>query len=190
MHFEQNNLYHLYNRSNGGQLVYKTDANYEYFLNKVQKEWSFFDILAYCLMPTHFHFMVHVKLNVESNKINNSIGKLLSSYTRAINNENNSHGSIFQSHTKSKSLFQETSLNDHKLEPIGYPAYLFQYIHLNPIKDKLVINLEDWSHSSYLDYALLRSDSICNMKMAEKMLEFKRGEEFVELTKNQQNIIF
>ncbi len=188
MNFEENELCHLFNRSNRGQLIFYNDDNYEYFLKKVTKEWiHFFDILAYCLMPTHFHFMVHVKKTDNPNKIKNAVGKLLSSYTRAINKQKHTHGSLFQDNTKTKTLNHKRELYNHIIDANEYPLRCFNYIHLNPVKDKLIINPVDWKFSSYLDYAKLRENSICNLEMAEKILSFTRGQEFIAMTKKAQN---
>ena len=188
MHFEENEICHLFNRSNRGQLIFYKDDNYQYFLKKVTKEWvNYFDILAYCLMPTHFHFMVHVKEIDNLNKIKNAVGKLLSSYTQALNKQNHTHGSLFQDNTKTNTLSHKKVLHNHIINANEYPLHCFNYIHLNQVKDKFIINPADWKYSSYLDYAKLRENSICNISMAEKMLGFTRGQEFIAITNKAQN---
>ena len=57
MHFESEEAYHIYNRSN--ELVFFDRKNYLFFLGKVRKLlFPVCDILAWCLMPNHFHFMI------------------------------------------------------------------------------------------------------------------------------------
>ena len=36
MHFEPNQIYHVYNRGNNKQPVFVTEANYHYFLQKIK----------------------------------------------------------------------------------------------------------------------------------------------------------
>ena len=61
MEFEPGHLYHVFNRGNNSQKIFFTPANYLYFLNKVKtKILPHADILAWCLMPNHFHLMIHV----------------------------------------------------------------------------------------------------------------------------------
>jgi len=61
----------------------------------------FADIVAWCLMPNHFHMIIYVnRENIFSISINQSIGKMLSSYARAINIQENRTGSLFQQHFK------------------------------------------------------------------------------------------
>ncbi|MBC8047861.1 MAG: transposase [Fimbriimonadaceae bacterium] len=187
MNFEVENLYHLYNRSNNNQIVFHHHENYIYFLGKIRKEWlPYFDIIAYCLMPTHFHFIVSVKGIQQKEKANYAVGKLLSSYTRANNKENNSHGSLFQQKTKSKNLHTAFDIKKY-LNTSNYILYCLNYIHTNPLKDNLVSDLKDWQYSSYLDYAALRNGTLCNITIAEELLNFKRGVEFIQFTKLAEN---
>ena len=51
-------LIHAYNRGNNKMLIYKSDADYKWFLNKTEhlRIIDHFDVIAFCLMPNHFHF--------------------------------------------------------------------------------------------------------------------------------------
>ncbi len=59
---EPNAYYHIYNRGiNSGQ-IFNSEENYSFFLSKFDKYLSSVcDVLAYCLMPNHFHFLIKVK---------------------------------------------------------------------------------------------------------------------------------
>ena len=62
MQFFENTYYHFYNRTNNEEALFRSDENYLYFLKKYRYYLdNFFDTIAYCLMPTHFHFLVKVK---------------------------------------------------------------------------------------------------------------------------------
>jgi putative transposase len=61
MEFEPGHLYHVYNRGNNSQKLFFTPANYLFFLKKIKTNiLPYADILAWCLMPNHFHLMIHV----------------------------------------------------------------------------------------------------------------------------------
>ena len=107
MEFLPNEVYHIYNRGNNKQPVFFNEENYLFFLDKMRTQIKpCCDILCYCLMPNHFHFIINA--NEESCKLRISfggksitelsfrIGKLLSSYTQAINKQNKTTGSLFQ----------------------------------------------------------------------------------------------
>lgn len=129
MDFEQDRLYHIYNQGNNGRKLFFDRDNYIYFLRKIHKYiLPYCDVIAWCLMPNHFHFMIkinHTELFVDSktNKfsqaidsnhrgtiqkrtLNTSIGYMLRSYTRAFNKKNKTKGSLFRAHTKAMCLDQ------------------------------------------------------------------------------------
>lgn len=57
MYFEKDFLYHVYNRSN--DKVFYTRENYLFFLRKVNALLKpNCEILAWCLMPNQFHFLI------------------------------------------------------------------------------------------------------------------------------------
>ncbi len=177
MHFEPFQTYHVYNRGNNKQPIFFTQANYIYFLNKIKTEWkSYADILCYCLMPNHFHLMLipkeegckNVVLAGKETHLQNlskSIGKTLSSYTKAINIQNNTTGNLFQKKTKAKLLNEQAGVVKN-FSTQEYILTCFNYIHQNPLKTKLVNHLSDWPFSSYLNYYYHRKEDICNKNLA------------------------
>jgi putative transposase len=148
MEFETGKYYHFYNRSNNEELLFKSEENYVYFLEKYRGYFGpLFSTLAYCLMPTHFHFLIKVKELSETPKtsdisiiVKKNIGTLLSSYTKAINKRFRRHGSLFQPHSKAKEIEDEQ-----------YLLTLISYIHQNPVRSRLVTKAEEWEYSSYQD---------------------------------------
>jgi len=130
MHFETNGMYHVYNQGNNRQIIFFNKENYLYFLRKIKIFiLPFADILAYCLMPNHFHLMISIvekeapqpKANSTSGSdsivgvtlshpdntstsklmtLNSSIGIMLRSYTRAINKQEKRSGALFREETK------------------------------------------------------------------------------------------
>jgi len=182
MHFEPNQVYHVYNRGNNKQPIFFNDANYLYFLQKIKTEWKkYADVLCYCLMPNHFHVMlvpnkdscksiVLADKETHMQNLSKTIGKTLSSYTKAVNIQNKTTGNLFQKKTKAKLLTVPNSL----IENFSTHEYLlpcFHYIHQNPSKAKLVKDLKDWLYSSYPDYYSGRKGTICNKPLAMKLLD-------------------
>jgi putative transposase len=138
MIIEEGKYYHLYNRSNNNEIVFKEEKSYDYFLGKYHKYCDpFFETISYCLMPTHFHFLIFSKTNDVLN-VRKSIAFWLSSYTKAANKRFDRHGSLFQARIKAKEISDDP-----------YLMSLISYIHQNPLRVKLVGRLEDWQHSSY-----------------------------------------
>lgn len=62
MIFECGSLYHVYNQGNNRQKIFFNHDNYLFFLKKLKRHvLPHADILAWCLMPNHFHLMVYIK---------------------------------------------------------------------------------------------------------------------------------
>lgn len=179
MHFEVDHIYHIYNRSN--ETVFYSGDNYLFFINKVRKLiFPVCDILAWCLMPNHFHFLIYanqesVDLINESHRPNvqllsKNFGTLLSSYTQAINKSFKRRGKLFAHNTKAKLISQQG--ND-------YIENCFFYIHQNPIHSGLVKKIENWKYSSFQDYAGITRESLCNKNLAYDLINIDI-ENFVE----------
>jgi putative transposase len=171
MHIIQNEFYHIYNRGNNKQKIFFNDENYIYFTKKIGEQLAgCTHIICYCLMPNHFHIIIQA--NERSIQQRNSfggksmqelpyrIGILQSSYTQAINNQNNTSGSLFQQKSKAKTLSEQVNGKQ-----LYYLENCFFYIHNNPLVAGLVSNLNDWQWSSYLDYAGVRNGGFCNKKL-------------------------
>ena len=62
MNFDKGYLYHVYNQGNNKQKIFYNRDNYFFFLEKINHYIKpYVDILAWCLMPNHFHLMMLVK---------------------------------------------------------------------------------------------------------------------------------
>ncbi len=61
MHFQTGELYHIFNQGNNREKIFLSRENYIFFLNKVKAHiLPHADVLAWCLMPNHFHLMIYV----------------------------------------------------------------------------------------------------------------------------------
>ena len=226
MQFEKDHIYHIYNQGNNRQKIFFDRENYLFFLQKMNDYLlPYCDIMAWCLMPNHFHWMVYVReiiveIPTENNlkasvsvfsegvtpsetadlgifsegvtpsdtltkntltkntqrTLNDSIGLLLRSYTRAINKQENMSGSLFRKQFKAECLTQingitpsfyntskATIINVHDPQK-EYPQACFNYIHQNPVKAGLVKLPEDWEFSSFRDICGLRNGKLISKK--------------------------
>ena len=125
MEFSKGELFHIYNRGNNRDRVFYSRRNYLFFIDKINTYISpYADIIAWCLMPNHFHLMVSVnevelmptsalnqtnnndltvvndKPGVKKRTLNQSIGIMLRSYTNAIQKQEGRTGALFQEGTK------------------------------------------------------------------------------------------
>ena len=118
------------------------------------------EIIAYCLMPNHFHFLLK---QINDNGISTFIRRLINSYTRYFNTKNERIGSLFQGPFKAV----RTESNEQLL-------HVTRYIHLNPLVGYLARDLQDFEWSSYLTYIGLKDDLLCERKEIEQ--QFKAPE--------------
>ncbi len=189
MNFESGLIFHVYNQGNNKEKIFYQGKNYKYFLGKMEELLKpHGDILSYCLMPNHFHWLLFVN-SVEvptSNRrskpirsLNDSIAILLRSYARAINIQEGRVGSLFREGTKAKNGLLEGVVsiegpNAHEFFKHGneYAIQCFRYIHRNPVKAGLVVNPEDWPWSSAQEYANVQNGEtgICNVELGRKIL--------------------
>ena len=142
--------------------MFRIKENYAFFLTKYRFYMDdYFDSIAYCLMPTHFHFLVRVKepkiagaKEEYSGMISKKVGTLLNSYTQAFNKMWNRHGNLFSQKTNAKLINDES-----------YFIALAFYIHQNPVRSGNVESPHEWDFSSYQDYIDFRQGTLPNKKL-------------------------
>ena len=173
MHYESDSLYHVYNRGNNGQQLFFAPAHYHYFLRLFKQHVApMTSVIAYCLMPNHFHFLLLTtqhgtrwddSASSARQPMVRGLAKLLSAYSQGLNQELGRQGALFQPKTKGKQL-------DGPFCEAGYPLVCFQYIHQNPLRAGLAATLSAWPYSSYRDYAGLREGSLCDQAAGRELL--------------------
>ncbi len=163
-------LYHIYNRGNNHQPLFFNEQDYILFIELCLKYIApRCHILAWCLMPNHFHFLVEINEKSlerviwggnQMPSITNGFQLLQSNYAKIINNRENRSGSLFQQKTKAKLL-----------ETIGSALTTFWYIHQNPVKSGLVKDIQGWEYSSFKEYSGLRSERLSNVDLGKSIFD-------------------
>jgi len=105
------------------------------------------DIICFCFMPTHFHFLLKQKLK---NGISTFLSRFTNSYTRYFNTKKKRIGPLFQGKFKAVKIDNEQQL-----------LHVSRYIHLNPYSSKVVKNLKElasYPYSSLKEYLENRSE--------------------------------
>ncbi len=127
--------YHVYSRGNERKDIFRTPMDYELFLGILKDTSLVYDFLihAYCLMPNHFHMLIETP----NANLCDSMKRFLGLYTVRFNRSHNRTGHLFQGRYKALLVDKD-----------DYFLQLSRYIHLNPVKAKLVKNPEDYRWSS------------------------------------------
>lgn len=175
--FVSDSFYHMYNRGVEKRIIFQDDQDYAVFLSylkiyllpKDEKGlksmladpavlWKEKDkalkllrlnnfsgdilLISYCLMPNHFHLLVKQKNAVTIDKFMNS---LCTRYAMYFNRKYKRVGVLFQDSYKAVRVVSDDQL-----------LYLTRYIHRNAVQLLQGDPLQNYLHSSYPEYLVLR----------------------------------
>ncbi len=201
--FHPGYYYHVFNRTNNQELLFKSVDNYAYFL----KRYTFFlapfvRTYAFCLLPNHFHLLISIRETEEiitylqqlpraertqtqhsflENQQEAKIGELVSQqfrrffigYTEAINKAYHRNGSLFARPFKRKWIEQES-----------YLANVIVYIHSNPVNHSVSDNFKTYRWSSY---RIFFSEQPTQLERAAVLEWFEGKENFIRVHEGGSN---
>ncbi|HVZ58837.1 MAG TPA: transposase [Patescibacteria group bacterium] len=171
--FEEDGIYHVFNRGVDKRNIFQDDADYELFLyylyiyltplEKVLRRYHNLpirlfqknlakqvDLLAYCLMPNHFHLLVMAK---DKKGISQFMKQLSNAYTHYFNQKYQRSGALFEGAFKSVGITSDEGL-----------MHTARYIHLNPVVGGLSTEPE-YHWSSYNEYIDESQMKLCHTKL-------------------------
>jgi len=101
--FVPNGYYHIYNRGSEKRTIFLSKKDYRNFLDRIEKNALKYavDVLVYCLMPNHFHFLLHQK---PEGSIQSCLHATELGYAKFFNTKYERVGPLFQSRFKAKSI--------------------------------------------------------------------------------------
>lgn len=156
-------IYHIYNRSAGAKTIFHSENDYNRFILKMceYKEKFPIEMLAYCLMPNHFHFLIRVVEIVQPEGLDSMNSRAESPSQTFLHRLFTSYGKYYDCKYEHHSgrVFQGA----YRAKHVGDDAYYLQlcgYIHDNPVRKKLADKPEEWPYSSYLALTGIRDDGI------------------------------
>lgn len=129
------------------------------------------EIISFCLMPNHFHFLLK---QVQDNGISKFLANFTNSYTKYFNTKHERNGPLFQGLFKAVIIETDEQL-----------VHLSRYIHLNPSTSSIVEidKLKGYKWSSFPEYLTLVEEKICT---SEEILGFfKNAENYEKFVFNQ-----
>lgn len=127
--------YHVYNRGVEGRRIFLEEKDYVVFLNLLKRYLSGdetkdlsgrifddlsveVDLLAYCLMPTHFHLLLYQTTEQGMTRL---LRRLMTSYSMYFNKKYKRFGTLFQDRFKASLISRD-----------DYLQHISRYLHLNP----------------------------------------------------------
>jgi len=148
--YSENTIYHLYNRGIDKKDIFRDDQDYQSFIFLLQrylsstpknqpfiKDKSLYGqitLLAFCLMPDHFHLLVK---QITNTAIASLAKKVCTNYAMYFNKKYKRSGSLFDGRYRAVVVDNPEQL-----------LHLSRYIHLNPHLSGLFTVLE-YEYSSY-----------------------------------------
>ena len=129
------------------------------------------DILAFCLMPNHFHLLL--KQTADAG-ISRFVSKFCDSYSKYFNIKHDRVGPLFQGPFKAVRVESEEQL-----------IHLSRYIHLNPISSFLIkkTELNSYPWSSLPEYLAPQKNTLSNPKFIGEL--FKSPSKYRDFVHNQ-----
>ena len=106
---------------------------------------GFLELLTYCLMPNHFHFLFRIckVSDTLQSPISEFMKRIGITYSHKFNHDYQRVGPLFQGRYKVKELDSDELV-----------MHVSRYIHINPTMAGLVNKLESWQWSNINDYYL------------------------------------
>ncbi len=166
--------YHIYNRGNNKEDIFKEVVNYYYFLDLMKKYIvPVTDVLSYCLMKNHFHLLIHTKELETGRTFSQSLSNLCNAYTKAINKKYNRTGSLFQVRFKRKKVTDEK-----------YLKQLIVYINLNPVYHEFENDIYAYQYSSLRLLLSKGKTFICRREVLELFDGLENFQYYLQSKKN------
>ncbi|MFA5842044.1 MAG: transposase [Candidatus Paceibacterota bacterium] len=176
--FANGEFYHIYNRGVDKRIIFSNKTDVERFLqsmilfNSIEPVGSLYElsfkkpplggstakskrlvnIIAYCLNPNHFHFVLE---QVSNGGISEFMKRLSGGYTWYFNNKNKRSGALFQGRFKSIHI----DSNEYLLHVSAYVNLNDQVHQLGGSASKLVRSQSSWGE--YIDKAGKNTAGIC-----------------------------
>jgi len=156
--------YHIYNRGVSKVTIFHEETNFLFTIRKTKKycQANNISMIAYCLMPNHYHFLVRQDGEEPAGNLPQFV---FNSYTKAYNKKYETSGTLFEGRFRAKVIQTKSHL-----------LHLCRYIHGNPVKDGLVADPADWTYSNYLDWIGERDGKLVDRDFIEN--QFGNAEEY------------
>ncbi len=186
--YTEGGIYHIFNRGVEKRKIFMSSQDYRIFMYYIfvytaplpkvltsypnhpfrlqQKNLSNeVEILAYCLMPNHFHFLL--KQNTKDG-ITKFMKQMTNAYTEYFNKKYKREGGLMQGKYKAAEVESDKIL-----------LHISRYIHLNPVVAGLCEKVNDYPWSSINEF-VENKEILCHIKsVLEQFSSSKKYESFV-----------
>jgi len=134
-YYDAEAIYHVYNRGVNKRVIFKDEQDYSVFLNllkrylcvyptkdlkgrEYQHMYGDIELLAFCLMPNHFHMLIYQR---KADALSKLLHAVEGTYVKYFNKRYKRVGPLFQDIFKASRVSRD-----------DYCQHISRYIHLNP----------------------------------------------------------
>ena len=156
--FASGHYYHIYNRGAGRAPIFFNEQNFDYCLDLIARYRKSYgaSIIAYCLMPNHYHLLLRQETDLPLSKF---VGVVFNAYVQAVNQQQERTGTLFAGRFKHIWIDRDE-----------YLIHLCRYIHLNPVSAHLVSQPAEWAFSNYREWIGQRSEVLCDERFMQEFV--------------------
>ena len=156
-------MYHITSRGDDRKKIYISDYDYKKFLEYVltAKDKYKFYLYAYVLMTNHYHLLIETT----QPNLSRIMQYINTAYTTYYNVKRKRKGHLYQGRYKSIIIDGDS-----------YFLELTRYIHLNPVKAKMVKSPEEYRWTSFHGYMKKKGDEYINKDKIKLYLDMKTEE--------------
>ncbi len=187
--YTEDTYYHVYNRGVEKRTIFLDEQDFRVFLNLLKRHLSEntqhdnrgiayesysgkIELLAFCLMPNHFHLLFYLEKDVAS--VPELMRKIAGTYTTYFNKKYQRVGHLFQGVYKASVIDRD-----------NYLQHISRYIHLNP---------EDYKHWPFSSYPYYVGGAGADWLKTEKVLAIFDGQvkayvEFIDDYQYQRRVL-
>ena len=139
---------HIYNRGINREKIFFSKENYLHYLRLLGKyiEDYLVTVIAYCLMPNHYHFLLRQDGDTPLSKFMKAV---LSAYVQPLNKQLERKGPLFEGRFRHVYVDRDE-----------YILHLCRYIHFNPVTARYVRIPEKWIFSNYQEWIKKRQGNL------------------------------
>ena len=161
-------MYHVFVRGINNELIFSQSREKNYFKRIIRKHLNKYsvEIYAYCIMSNHAHLMI--KSN-EISELSMFMSKILAEYASYYNYKHKRNGHVFQDRFKSQIV-----------EESRYFWTCIKYIHMNPVKAKMVSSVLQYKDSSIHEYKSGRGYIIHQNAIEKYLAKYDTWKNFLE----------
>ena len=202
--FYEDGIFHVYNRTNNKELLFRSTENKLYFLKQFKKYLHLFlDTFCWNLLPNHFHLLVRIKTNKQLKEFLQTLPsqslkliekkyladesttdqllelewkRLFNSYAMAFNKQHKRKGNLFQRPFKRLEIMKEAHFTQ-----------VLIYIHANAQHHKLC---NDFTEHQWSSWHTILSDKPTHLKREEVLEWFGGKQNFIDTHKSMSKFYY